>query len=363
MHPDTIERPSESPVVDDPGTVEPKEDSPPGRSWSVFIIGLAMLLLGLGIGAIAFGEDDSPPPAPETSDEAEVPQATVDPAVEPVAAVAEKVLPSVVQLESPAGVGSGVIYDPDGLILTAAHVVAGVDVVEVRLSDGTKYQGRVLGGDASTDVAVVEVDATDLPAADLALDSEVQVGQLAVAIGSPFGLDSTVTSGVVSAVNQTVGRGNHFQSLIQTDAAINPGNSGGALANRDGEVIGINVSIYSPSGGNIGVGFAVPITVAYDLAEAVVAGEPIERAVLGITGTTTESGPAGALVIGVVPGSGADTGGVEVGDVIMAVDGTRVETIGDLIARIGTYRPGSVVTLDVIRAGEELQLEVELGSQ
>jgi len=188
------------------------------------------------------------------------------------------------------------------------------------------------------------------------------VGQLAVAIGSPYGLDSTVTSGVVSAVNQSVGGRNGFQSLIQTDAAINPGNSGGALANRNGEVIGINVSIFSATGGNDGVGFAVPIDLAADLADSIVSGEPISTAVLGISGTDAESGPSGALVAEVLPGSAAEGAGIQIGDVITEVDGVRVQGIGDVAAQIRTHRPGDEVDLVVRRAGAEMTITAELGS-
>lgn len=333
------------------------------RGWSGLLIALGMLVIGLSLGWLLFGESSDAPG--ETAAEATtttLAPAEAAPVDEPVAQVAEALLPSVVQIESPAGLGSGVIYDSEGLILTAAHVVAGSDRVQVRLSDGSQYTGEVLGGDVPTDIAVVRVDATDLPAAPLALDEELQVGQMAVAIGSPYGLDSTVTAGVVSAIDQTVGNRGGFQSLIQTDAAINPGNSGGALANRDGEVIGINVSIFSASGGNDGVGFAVPIDVAHELAEAVVSGEAIESAVLGIAGTNTESGPAGALVTGIEPGSGADDAGIQIGDVIVSIDGTRVDGIGDLAAQVRSHRPGDVVSIELLRAGESIEIEATLGS-
>ncbi|HEX2153057.1 MAG TPA: trypsin-like peptidase domain-containing protein [Acidimicrobiia bacterium] len=349
----------------------PPEETPPrgGNLWSSLITALGMLLLGVGLGWLIFATpaEETDQAAPETTvsaqEQPEAPAEGSSGAEEPVAAVAEALLPSVVQIQTPTGEGSGVIYDSEGLILTAAHVVAGNDAVIVRLSDGSQFEGTVLGGDPATDIAVVEVEGGDLPAAPLAVDGDLQVGQLAVAIGSPFGLDSTVTSGVVSAVNQTVGRGGNFQSLIQTDAAINPGNSGGPLVNRDGEVIGINVSIFSTSGGNVGVGFAVPIDVASDLADSVVAGEPIERAILGITGTNTESGTAGALVTGVVEGSGAAEAGIQVGDAILSVEGVEVQGIGDLVAQLGTYDPGDTVTLEIIRGGETMEIEATLGSQ
>lgn len=350
-----------------PGGPRGTDPEPPRRGWATALTLVATLLVGLALGWLVFGEmptSEEPGAAPTTtvapSDDAAGP--ALDAAEEPVAAVAEALLPSVVQIETPTGLGSGVIYDSDGLILTAAHVVAGSDQVAVRLSDGSQYTGTVLGGDLPTDIAVIEVDATDLPAAPLALDTDLQVGQMAVAIGSPYGLDSTVTSGVVSALNQTVGNRGNFQSLIQTDAAINPGNSGGALANRDGEVIGINVSIFSRSGGNDGVGFAVPIDVAYDLAESVVSGEAIEQAVLGISGTNTESGPAGALVTGVQPGSAADEAGIRLGDVILSIDGVRVDDIGDLAAQVRSHQPGDTIPLEVLRGDEQVEIEATLGS-
>lgn len=337
---------------------------PERRGWGAAL--MAALMAGVALGWLVFG-GSSPDVLPEAAPVTTVaPEdgaaATADSGQEPVAAVAESLLPSVVQIDTPTGLGSGVIYDSEGLILTAAHVVAGSDRVAVRLSDGTQYSGTVLGGDAPTDIAVVEVDATDLPAAPLALDADLQVGQMAVAIGSPYGLDSTVTAGVISALNQTVGNQGGFQSLIQTDAAINPGNSGGALANRDGEVIGINVSIFSRSGGNDGVGFAVPIDVAYELAGSVVSGEAIEQAVLGISGTNTESGPAGALVTGVEPGSAAEQAGIRIGDVILSIDDVRVSGIGDLAAQVRSHQPGEAVPLEILRGEGQIEVDATLGS-
>ncbi len=199
---------------------------------------------------------------------------TFPPGQEPVAAVAHALLPSVVQIETPRGLGSGFVYDADqGLVLTAAHVVEGARSVRVRLDDGRTVPGTVLGGDVDRDVAVVRIPAGGLVAAPLALGEPVEVGETVVAIGSPFGLDQTVTSGIVSALDRSlhVG-GREITGLIQTDAAINRGNSGGPLANLEGKVIGINVAIASASGGSNGIGFAVPIDTARQVADTVVSG-------------------------------------------------------------------------------------------
>ena len=286
--------------------------------------------------------------------------AVVVPADEPIANAAAIILPSVVQIQTQSGVGSGVIYDSDGLILTAAHVVAGEETVTVRFNDGEELQGTVLGGTSGADVAVVKVDRTGLPAAELALDSDPIVGQMAIAVGSPWGLQGTVTSGIISAVNQSIPSGGTARSVLQTDAAINPGNSGGPLVDRDGRVLGINVSIFSISGANDGVGFAVPIAVASDIAEQVVAGDTIETAFLGVSVGNVESGQAGALIAEVTPGSAADNAGIEVNDLVISIDGVQVQGGSDLAAQVQTHRPGTTVDVVVVRNGEQLTFNVTL---
>ncbi len=188
---------------------------------------------------------------------------------EPIAEVAEAVLPAVVQIEAPrGGLGSGFIYDPDGFIFTNAHVVGNSSSVTVVLQDGTRLRGQVVVNQPSADVAVVKVEATGLTAVPLSED-EPRVGQLAIAMGSPFGLDQTVTAGIVSALDRDIPIGGDIlKNAIQTDAAINSGNSGGPLVNRKGEVIGINTAIFTPSGGSDGVGFAIPIQEALEMAAA-----------------------------------------------------------------------------------------------
>lgn len=361
----TSSEPTPSIPVQSQPTVTPEPTHSTGTSrMSGILVSLVMILAGMGIGWLVFGTP-AETTAPSETIASTVPGEASAPVLsseEPVAAVADALLPSVVQLETSSGLGSGVIYDSDGLILTAAHVINGEETVRVRLSDGSQYEGQVIGVDESNDIGVIEVDASGLPAAPLDLEGDVEVGQMAVAIGSPFGLDSTVTAGVVSAINQSVPEQGRFRSLLQTDAAINPGNSGGALANRAGEVIGINVSIFSTSGGNDGIGFAVPITIAKQVADAIVSGEPLSTAVLGVSGTDAESGPSGALITGVAAGSGAADAGIEIGDVITAVDGTRVQGIGDLAAQVQSHRPGDEVSVELIRGGETVTVTATLGS-
>jgi S1-C subfamily serine protease len=286
---------------------------------------------------------------------------------EPIADAAAVILPSVVQIQVGSGigsgVGSGVIYDSDGLILTAAHVVGDSDTVTVRFSDGEEVEGTVLGGTSGADVAVVQVERTGLPAAELALDDDPRVGQMAIAVGSPWGLRSTVTSGIISAVNQSIPQGGSARAVLQTDAAINPGNSGGPLVDREGRVLGINVSIFSLSGANDGVGFAVPIDVASDVAERVLAGETIQSAFLGVIGEDVDSGQAGAEITEITPDAAAAEAGIEVGDLVISIDGVRVQGIRDLAAQVRTHRPGSTVELIVIRDGEQLAFSVTLGER
>jgi S1-C subfamily serine protease len=302
---------------------------------------------------VVAGTDENPSPSGDNP-------AVAIPADEPIANAAAIIIPSVVQIQTESGVGSGVIYDSDGLILTAAHVVSGEETVTVRLNDGEEMQGTVLGGTSGADVAVVKVDRTGLPAATLALDSDAVVGQMAIAVGSPWGLQGTVTSGIISAVNQSIPSGGTARSVLQTDAAINPGNSGGPLVDREGRVLGINVSIFSLSGANDGVGFAVPIAVANDIAEQVVAGDSIETAFLGVSVGNVESGQAGALIAEVTPGSAADKAGIKVNDLVTSIDGVQVQGGSDLAAQVQTHRPGTTVDLVVVRNGAEQTFSVTL---
>ena len=279
---------------------------------------------------------------------------------EPIADAAEVILPSVVHIQTPQGLGSGVVYTSNGLIITAAHVVEDQEVVTVRFDNGDQMEAEVVGLASDVDVAVLRVDREDLVPAVFNTDKP-RVGQLAVAVGSPWGLESTVTAGIISAVDQANCDFGACFSQVQTDAAINPGNSGGALVDRHGQVVGINVSIRTESGANDGVGFAVPSETVLEYAESIIAGTPLETAFLGVTGSPAVGDRAGAAIQEVRPNTAAEEAGLQVGDIIISVAGVEVNGSNDLAAQIRTHRPGDVVELTLIRDGEEMTIEVELG--
>ncbi len=283
------------------------------------------------------------------------------PGEEPVADAAEVILPSVVHIQTVGGLGSGVVYDADGLIITAAHVVEGSEEVRIRFSDGEQMTGTVLGTAPQVDIAVIQVDRTGLTPATFDTDKP-RVGQLAVAVGSPWGLESTVTAGIISAVDQTNCSFDTCSAMVQTDAAINPGNSGGALVDRSGSVVGINVSIFTESGANDGVGFAVPSDIAIAYADSIVSGIPLETAFLGVTGESMLSdGQAGSVITSVVPDSAAEAAGLQVDDVVIAFDGVPILDQGDLIAQVRANQPGQTVDVLIVRDGEEQTVTVTLG--
>ena len=351
-----------APAPSRPGREKHGSPQGPGRRWLAGALA-ALLLVGSGYGLASIRDNDLPPGAgapPKQAGRALV--ASRGP--ESVAAVAKAVLPSVVQIETENGLGTGVVYNKDGFILTAAHVVDGSSGVTVRLSDGRRVRGEVEGADAATDVAVVSVGRRDLPPASLAIGIPVKVGQLAVAIGSPFGLEGTVTAGVVSAVERTITTNEgSVASMIQTDAPINPGNSGGALVDRKGRVIGINDAIRSDSGVNAGVGFAIPIDTAASVAEALLQGRAPEVGFLGVSGAEPGMGQPGAQITHVQPGTPAARAGLRLGDLITGFDGKRVESMAELAARVRPTQPGTEVLLEVVRNGRTLKVPLRVGSQ
>ncbi|TSE36044.1 DegQ family serine endoprotease [Tepidimonas charontis] len=266
------------------------------------------------------------------------------------------------------GVGSGFVYSADGFILTNAHVVEGADELIVTLNDKREFKARVVGADRRTDVALVKIDAQGLPPVRIGDVERLKVGEWVVAIGSPFGLDNTVTAGIVSAKQRETG---DFLPFIQTDVAINPGNSGGPLINMRGEVVGINSQIYSRSGGFMGISFAIPIDEAVRVAEQLrqfgkvtrgrigVAIEPVSKEVAEAVGL---SGTQGALVRGVEDGSPAAKAGIEPGDVILRFDGKPVEKSIDLPRIVGATKPGTRVPVEIWRRGASRTLTVTVGA-
>jgi serine protease Do len=265
------------------------------------------------------------------------------------------------------GIGSGFILTSDGYVMTNAHVVDGADEVMVTLTDKRELKARIVGADRRTDVAVVKVEASGLPFVKIGDVNRLKVGEWVMAIGSPFGLDNTVTAGIVSAKQRDTGE---LVPFIQTDVAINPGNSGGPLVNLRGEVVGINSQIYSRTGGFMGISFAIPIDEAMRVADQLRTNGRVIRGRIGVTiaPVTKEvaesiglSKPAGALVQGVESGGPADKAGVEAGDIITKVDGKPVERSGDLPRVIGAIKPGTKATLQVYRRGATRDVVVAVG--
>lgn len=267
------------------------------------------------------------------------------------------------------GEGSGFIVRSDGIILTNAHVVSGADEVLVKLTDRREYLAKVLGVDKRTDVAVLKIDAGNLPVVILAKPQLPQVGEWVLAIGSPFGFENTVTAGVISATRRSL-PGDGFVPFIQTDVAVNPGNSGGPLINLRGEVVGINSQIYSRSGGYQGLSFAIPIDVAQRVEQQILVKGEARHAKLGVivqdvNQTLAESfkldRPAGALIADVEKGSAAERAGLESGDVVLAIDGKAIDASGDLTATVALAQPGDQIDLGVWRQGARRVLHAQLG--
>jgi len=266
--------------------------------------------------------------------------------------------------------GSGVIVSPNGYILTNNHVVEAADEIEVALPNGKKLLARVVGNDPDTDLAVLRVDAAGLPAMTFAAPGALRVGDVVLAIGNPFGVGQTVTSGIVSALGR-VGLGiNTFENFIQTDAAINPGNSGGALVDVAGNLVGINAAIYSRSGGSMGIGFAIPVSTVSMVFEQIVQTGAVTRGWVGvevqaITPELVEAAglgtASGAFIAGVLRGGPADQGGVMPGDVLVAVEGRAVASPAEVLNHIAGLAPGARAKLSLRRKGRTVEVEVKIG--
>jgi serine protease Do len=352
------------------------------RSFVVPLTVLAVLAFVLGVIYLDPGTGNT-----QTAEPIEAAPAGI-PADEPVAKVASVLSPSVVQINVRAaqrtpygaqqeeGMGSGVIYRSDGYIITNNHVVEGSRDVEVAFADGSTERGQVIGTDPTTDIAVVKVHRDNLPAASFASTDPI-VGQTAVAVGSPSGFESTVTSGIVSGTGREVpaqitggSQDTSLVDLIQTDAAISPGNSGGALANRDGQVIGINVA-YLPPGetGAENIGFAIPSSTAASVADQIIDGGEAVHPYLGVylSDLTQETAnkfgssvDSGALVEKVAPGGPAADAGIRRGDIIIAAGSQEISSSGDLISALRNYQPGDTVGLTVLENGQKSQVQVTL---
>ncbi|MCB2028267.1 MAG: Do family serine endopeptidase, partial [Rhodoferax sp.] len=269
--------------------------------------------------------------------------------------------------EQPRGVGSGFILTTDGYIMTNAHVVDGADEVLVTLTDDREFKARIVGTDKRTDVAVVKIDATGLPAVKVGDVGRLKVGEWVMAIGSPFGLKNTVTAGIVSAKARDTG---DYLPFIQTDVAINPGNSGGPLINMRGEVVGINSQIYSRSGGFMGISFAIPMDEAIRVSDQLRTSGRVSRGRIGVqidqvTKDVAEAigmaKPSGALVRGVEAGSPADKAGIEAGDIIIRFDGKSIDRHSDLPRLVGNIKPGTRSNLTVFRRGSTKELTITVG--
>jgi serine protease Do len=268
------------------------------------------------------------------------------------------------------GEGSGFVVSADGYILTNAHVVADANEVTVRMTDRREYRAKVVGIDRSTDVAVLKIDAKDLPVVKIGNPGEIRPGQWVIAIGSPFGFENSVTAGIVSATARSLGSPDNYTPFIQTDVAVNPGNSGGPLFNLKGEVVGINSQIYSRTGGYQGVSFAIPIDVAMNVKGQLVATGHVRRGRIGVTiqevnQTLADSfklaRPRGALVSEVQKGGPGADAGLKPGDVILAVDGEEIERSSELPPLVASIKPGTEATLTVWRDKAERKMKVKVG--
>ena len=266
--------------------------------------------------------------------------------------------------------GSGVIASASGYVLTNHHVVEGADEIEVALADGKKLQAKIVGTDPDTDLAVLRVSGEGLPAVTFGASEALRVGDVVLAIGNPFGVGQTVTSGIVSALGRSGLGINTFENFIQTDAAINPGNSGGALVDARGHLVGINTAIFSRSGGSMGIGFAIPVSTAKMVLDQIVRTGSVTRGWIGvelqeISAALAESfklgGTEGAIIGGVLRNGPADKAGVKPGDVLLAIEGTPVADPQGVLNRMAGLAPGSSAKLKLRRQGQDLELAVTVG--
>ena len=333
-------------------------------------LAVAIPFAGLAVAGVFDSQDDAPQatttpaaaPAPATT-------ATARSATD-VSALYARVSPGVVSIETQTGAGggtgSGFVIDEQGHIVTNEHVVAGAETVRVRFSEGAPVSARVVGEDPSSDLALLKIEPGERKLTVLSLGSSkaLKVGQPAIAIGSPFRLQGTLTTGVISAIGRSIsGEGNFsIDDVVQTDAAINPGNSGGPLLDASGRVIGVNAQIASTSGANDGVGFAIPVDTVKEVLPALKEGREIKRPYLGVSTGDAPTG-TGALVAGVVAGGPADRAGMRPGDRIVAIGGQEVTQSTDVSAAVTDRRPGDSIQIRIRRGGDERTVTVRLGTR
>ena len=276
--------------------------------------------------------------------------------------------------EPSSSLGSGVLVSPEGIILTNHHVIHDADDIDVALSDGRKVKAKIIGSDPETDIAVLKIDPKQLPTPiTLGKIESVHVGDVVLAIGNPFGVGQTVTSGIVSAMGRDHVGINTFENFIQTDAAINPGNSGGALIDTRGNLIGINSAIFSNNGGSMGIGFAIPVNLAKQVMESILKNGSVTRGWIGVEPQTLSkelaeslglpSNTEGVLLFGVLEGGPAAQSGAIAGDVIATVNGNKTKDVKQLLNQIAQIEPGGKVNLKILRKGKELVLTIQAGKR
>ena len=276
--------------------------------------------------------------------------------------------------EPSSSLGSGVLVSPEGIILTNHHVINDADDIDVALSDGRKVKAQIIGSDPETDIAVLKIEAKQLPTPiTLGKIESVHVGDVVLAIGNPFGVGQTVTSGIVSAMGRDHVGINTFENFIQTDAAINPGNSGGALIDTRGNLIGINTAIFSNNGGSMGIGFAIPVNLAKQVMESILKNGSVTRGWIGVEPQNLSkelseslglpSNTVGVLLSGVLEGGPAARGGVKPGDVLTAVNGDKTKDVKQLLNQIAQIGPGNEATLKILRKDKELELKIQTGKR
>jgi serine protease Do len=366
-----------------PFPTPPKSSGGVGKTVLIAVVAIVVAVAVLFLVPLAFGSNPIDVLRGKTNAQVQevrtVEERVVQGGQEAVVVAAQKMLPSVVNIEvqissgfnSGTAIGSGFIYSPDGYIVTNNHVVDGATSIKVSLRDGSTYDGKVVGTDPDTDLGVVKINASDLPQATLGTSADLVVGELAIAVGSPEGFEGSVTSGIISALNRniTVSSTESLYDVIQTDAAINPGNSGGPLCNSLGDVIGINTAIYSQSGGYDGLGFAIPIDSAKPIVEQLISKGSVVHPWLGFTGSTLTPDVAqsynlpvdkGVLIRRVLANTPAQKAGLQSGDIIVALNGTPIDSMEQFVLELRKYQVGDSVTIDYYRGNDKKQVKATL---